>query len=116
MNINEKVQHEADFMRAKCDEMITQFKNKNEAYGDSFGKSIQRYGPMAALTRMSDKWNRIESLMLGAKNNVSDERLEDTLTDMACYCLMTLYELSEDKIKSGILKDPEYWKSKGECL
>lgn len=39
--------------------------NKNNDYGDSFGKSFKRYGRLSALTRMSDKFFRIENIFLG---------------------------------------------------
>lgn len=93
IDINLKTNEEAAFIEETCLEMISQFKSKNIAYGDSFGKQFEKYGPISALVRMSDKFSRIEALTLGAENNVPDEKLEDTLVDMACYCLMTLYEL-----------------------
>lgn len=66
---------------------------KNMAYGDSFSLSIKKYGMVAALTRMSDKWNRLETLMMGGKNDVSDESIKDTLLDLANYALMTYMEM-----------------------
>lgn len=94
-----KTKEEADFIQEICDEMVSQFKAKNIAYGDSFGKQFEKYGPISALVRLNDKFSRVESLIMGAENNVKDERLQDTLVDMACYSLMTLYELKcrEDK-------------------
>lgn len=92
-----KTQQEAEFITTKCIEMVTQFKNKNDDYGDSFGVQFSKYGPVSALVRMSDKFKRMETLLLGNTNKVADERLEDTLMDMACYCLMTLYELESRK-------------------
>jgi hypothetical protein len=76
-----------------CTELNDTYKAKNVAYGDAFGKTFQKYGKISALTRMSDKWNRTEALMLGAKNDVSDESIKDTLKDMANYCLITLIEM-----------------------
>jgi hypothetical protein len=76
-----------------CMELNETYRIKNPAYGDAFGRTFQKYGPISALTRMNDKWDRIEALILGAENKVQDERLEDTLMDMACYCLMTIIEL-----------------------
>lgn len=58
---------------------------------------IPWFGIISALTRMSDKWNRIKSLAQGAKNDVSDESLEDTLMDLANYCIMTVMELRRAK-------------------
>ena len=73
---------------------------KNADYGDSFGISVRKYGIIAALTRMSDKWNRLENLILNMdKNsvpNVSDESVLDTLLDMATYCLMTYMEIEKE--------------------
>lgn len=66
---------------------------KNEAYGDSFGKCFQDFGIISAMTRMSDKWNRLVALTGGAQNNVRDESIKDTLLDLANYCLMTKIEL-----------------------
>lgn len=71
--------------------------NKNNDYGDSFGKSIEKYGLISALTRISDKFNRLESLILNNKQLVNDESITDTLVDMANYCIMTCIELQEVK-------------------
>lgn len=84
-----------------CKELNQTYRDKNTAYGDAFGKTFQKYGLISALTRMSDKWNRIEALILGAKNNIQDERLEDTLKDMACYALMTLVEMERMELERG---------------
>lgn len=97
-----KTKEEASFIDETCSEMISQFQAKNVAYGDSFGKQFEKYGPVSALVRMSDKFSRIESLILGAENKVADERLEDTLVDLACYCLMTLYEIKIQERKEGL--------------
>ena len=77
--------------------LASQYQRKNEAYGDSFGKSVQRYGIISALTRMSDKWNRLESLLVDKnKNNVNDESVDDTLLDLATYCIMTVLATRSD--------------------
>lgn len=81
--------------RCIVNQMQTTYEKKNKDYGDSFGKSVDKYGFIAALTRMSDKFNRIENLILGAENEVPDESLEDTLIDMACYAVMTAIALHE---------------------
>ena len=70
---------------------------KNKDYGDSFGISIEKYGLISALTRISDKFNRIESLILKDDRQVLDEKLEDTLLDLANYCIMTLIELKNNQ-------------------
>ena len=93
----EKTKNCAAYMQTKMEECLEIYKRKNETYGDSFGKSVEKYGLIAALTRISDKFNRAENLILGAENQVPDESLADTLIDMANYCLMTAYEIEKMK-------------------
>lgn len=92
MNISTKTKEQRKYMQEIAIAMLDQFEAKNVAYGDSFGRQFEKYGPISGLVRLSDKFSRVESLVLGAENNVSDERLEDTLIDAACYSLMFLYE------------------------
>ena len=78
-------------------DMCKLYENKNNDYGDSFNISCTKYGPIAALTRMSDKFNRIETLILKRqKQKVEDERLEDTLVDLANYAMMTVLWLRDN--------------------
>ena len=65
------------------------FAVKNEKYGSSFEVSVDKYGMIAALTRISDKFNRIENLFLNGDKGTDDETVIDTLIDMANYCVMT---------------------------
>lgn len=76
-------------------EMQQLHENKNADYGDSFAKSVEKYGLISALTRISDKFNRAEQLILGNDARVKDEKLRDTLIDMASYCVMTIMELDK---------------------
>lgn len=68
---------------------------KNADYGDSFGQTFEKLGLISAVTRISDKYNRLVSLVTkpSDKIKIKDEKIEDTLMDMACYCVMTLVEL-----------------------
>ena len=102
MNVQEETDKESQYIMSKLVDAVELFEVKNVAYGNSFGVSVQKYGLIAALTRMSDKFNRIEALILGAKNGVTDEKLQDTLVDMAMYCMMTLYEIEKQNIKEEI--------------
>lgn len=70
-------------------QMEKTFVVKNKKYGNSFEISLDKYGMIAALTRISDKFNRIENLILTNDNGTSDESVMDTLIDMANYCVMT---------------------------
>ena len=68
---------------------------KNHDYGSSVWK-VPKLAPTcdigtAILVRMSDKIERIESLDLkGGKNEVEDEKVEDTISDLGAYCLLYL--------------------------
>lgn len=67
---------------------------KNADYGDSFGETFRKLGPISAVTRIADKTNRLCSLIgKGEAARVADERIEDTLRDLASYAIMTLIEL-----------------------
>lgn len=70
---------------------------KNQAYGDSFAKSIDKYGLSVIGVRLSDKYNRIEHLITNHKLKENDESLEDTLLDMAGYSILALKYLEEHR-------------------
>lgn len=77
-------------------EMSQTYERKNNDYSDSFGQSIKEFGPVAGVVRISDKFNRLKSLLSGKEQMVNDESLLDTLTDMACYCIMLRMELENE--------------------
>ena len=70
---------------------------KNHDYGDSFSRSFKKYGLVAAMVRMEDKWNRLDNMASGAEQKVADETIRDTLLDLAGYCIMTTMELDRQK-------------------
>lgn len=70
---------------------------KNQAYGDSFTKSVDKYGLSVIGVRLSDKYNRIEHLITHHELKENDESLEDTLLDMAGYAILGLKYLEEHK-------------------
>ena len=72
------------------------YRRKNKDYGDAFGKTHEKYGAVSGLTRMSDKFYRIEELILSGEQLVDDESVLDTLLDLANYSLMLYMELNTD--------------------
>ena len=74
-----------------CEKMHTTYKAKNADYGDSFAKLRKEY-PNAILIRLSDKLNRLKTLMQGEDQMVKDESIDDTLLDLANYCVMEIVE------------------------
>ena len=69
--------------------MISTYVRKNHDYGNSFDKSLDKFGLVASVVRIGDKMNRIESLVQ-KKAMVQDESIRDTLLDMANYAIMTV--------------------------
>lgn len=78
---------------AICQKLNAVYKAKNHDYGDSFGDTFKKLGIISAVTRLSDKMNRLMSLAVAHDAQVKDEKIEDTLLDMANYAIMTLIEL-----------------------
>lgn len=72
---------------------------KNKAYGDSFTKSVDKYGLSVIGVRLSDKYNRIEHLITNHELKENDESLEDTLLDNAGYSILALKYLKEHNLK-----------------
>lgn len=82
-----KAQMHADI----CVELNNTYQAKNADYGDSFAKVRKEY-PDAICVRLMDKLERLKTLYKGGPQKVADESIEDTLQDMANYCLMELVE------------------------
>lgn len=75
-----------------CDNTHSLYENKNADYGDSFSQLRKRY-PNFVCMRLFDKLNRLDTIIQpGYECKVSDEKIEDTLMDIANYALMELTE------------------------
>lgn len=84
------------------DNMLDTYEKKNADYGDSFSKSCDEFGSIAALVRMTDKMNRIKQLLLTNKQEVNTESVKDTLLDLANYSVMLLIWLDDEDNKSQL--------------
>lgn len=74
-----------------CQELHNTYRRKNHDYGDSFATLRQEY-PNAILIRLGDKYNRLKTLIFGEAAQVKDEPIDDTLLDLANYCILELVE------------------------
>lgn len=83
--------------RKICKELSDTYVAKNADYGDSFGKSLDKRGLVAALTRMDDKMHRLDSIIDGKEAMVTDESLRDTLMDLANYAIMTAMWMDDNE-------------------
>lgn len=77
-------------MKTQYDGQYDTFCRKNHDYGNSFEESLDQFGIVASIVRMSDKMNRLESLTDESKTRqVGSESLLDTLEDLSNYAAMT---------------------------
>lgn len=82
-----------------ANKLIETQKRKNADYGSSFGQTLDEFGLVASATRMSDKFNRFKSLMrCGSTARVEDEKIEDTLMDLAAYAIMTVEWIKKQQV------------------
>ena len=82
-----------------ANKLIDTQKRKNADYGSSFGQTLDEFGLVASATRMSDKFNRFKSLMRQSSSpQVQDEKIEDTLLDLAAYAIMTVEWIQNNQL------------------
>ena len=84
-----------------CNSLNKLYKDKNHDYGDSVHDTFEKYGLTSFLVRMEDKLNRARTLDK-VESEVKDEKIEDTLLDLANYAILAVIEL---KCKEGKNKD-----------
>lgn len=76
---------------ALANEMTELYARKNRDYGNSFDKSMDKFGLVVAAIRIGDKVNRLQSLISKrGEAEVKDESLADTFMDTACYAIMSI--------------------------
>jgi hypothetical protein len=70
------------------------YKNKNNDYGNSVADTYEKFGNLSFLVRITDKYNRLLTLCNpnAPEQKVKDEAIEDTILDLANYCLLWLVE------------------------
>jgi hypothetical protein len=85
------------------DRMLNTYIKKNSDYGSSFDELFDEYGMDSVLIRLKDKYNRLKSLTKpGQKQMVVDESMEDTLLDLANYCILTLVKIRKNKSQEKV--------------
>ena len=94
-----------DLHKAICEEMHDLYERKNNDYGDSVSDTFNKFGLDAFLVRMYDKLNRVYSLTHEKQIKILDEKIEDTLLDLANYAVISLVELKNLEEKYTITKD-----------
>lgn len=84
---------ETEKFKTITEELTALYNKKNAAYGNAFSQTYKNLGLVSAVTRISDKFYRLVNLSKNREINNLGESIDDTLRDMACYCVMTLMEL-----------------------
>lgn len=79
------------------DEIHETYIKKNQAYGNSFGDTYKKLGIISAVTRITDKYNRIVNLVTHPDVDKGDESLRDSLCDLCNYAAMTVMEIDREK-------------------
>lgn len=85
-------------------QMFETYKKKNADYGSSFDDLFDEFGMTSAIIRIKDKYNRLKSITEKKDIQVKDESVEDTLLDLANYCILTVLKLRKNRGFSLIKK------------
>lgn len=80
-------------IQSLCGELSETLIRKNHDYGDSVHDTYMEYGPVSFLVRIADKINRIKQLSEGVVPSVGNEKLKDTVMDLAGYAILFAAEL-----------------------
>ena len=78
-------------------ECIERYKKKNSDYGNSATKTYEQFGDISYATRINDKINRINSLIITNKQEIKDESIDDTIMDLANYAILWLVDRKNNK-------------------
>lgn len=73
---------------------------KNTDYGNSVHDTYMKYGLVSYLVRIEDKLNRARTLSQ-KERMVNDEKLEDTLLDLANYAILAVIDLKQEEQSNG---------------
>lgn len=77
-----------------CLELNKIYEAKNTDYGDVFSKIRKELGDWVILVRLSDKLERLKTLLGKREESRVNESIDDTLKDLANYAIMELVERS----------------------
>lgn len=81
-----------------AEEITALYEVKDRAYGNSFGETYEKLGIISAVTRISDKYNRLCNLAVNKDIDNLGESIEDTLKEMAAYSIMTIMAMKNGNL------------------
>jgi len=93
--LNNKKTNKAEKHKEICERLNQIYQAKNKDYGNSFSEMYKKLGIISAVTRIGDKYHRLENLCNKpeSERQIKDESIKDTLMDLANYAIMTVIEL-----------------------
>lgn len=70
------------------------YRAKNNDYGNSVADTYDKFGCVSFLVRITDEYNKLMTLCNpnAPEQRVKDEKIDDTILDLANYCLLWLVE------------------------
>ena len=77
--------------------LVDLYAKKNNDYGNSFDKGMDNIGMGYGVGRIYDKVGRLVNLTKHPNNQQVNESVDDTLKDLACYSIMMLRYLHQNK-------------------
>ena len=86
------IKQEIELFKELAKQMSDTFTKKRADYGQTTTETYDKFGPVSMLTRMHDKMGRLDNLLLTGNLNCQDEKVEDTLLDLANYAIITIIE------------------------
>lgn len=78
-----------------CIDIALLLEKKDSVYGDSVKKTYNEWGILSFIIRMEDKINRIKQIVKNPQIDTNDEKLEDSIKDLAGYCILASSQLRE---------------------
>lgn len=96
------LEQEIEFVENLGRDLVETFARKRADYGPTTTETFEKFGPASMLVRMHDKLGRLDNLLGTGRVPSVNERVEDTLIDLANYCLITMLELYKQKQKECV--------------
>jgi len=89
--------NKVEMHKSICDELNKLYSDKNHDYGDSYAKAKEEF-PEQILMMIFHKYYRLKTLYRKGEARVG-ETIEDSLMDLANYCIMELIERRYDELR-----------------
>lgn len=100
----EVTESDESIFKAITEHMYNTYIRKHHDYGNSTSETFDKFGPVSYVVRMHDKLSRIETLM-NTVALVTDEKIQDTLLDLANYCILFIMDMERQKCSAKMPKN-----------